>query len=123
MHAAAVFVHAIIGEAVVGNRYQRPQIRQGRPQAVVGADMRSLQLAGPGGPEAFARIVQIPDIEVADLWSLDGHDTEYVARGYAPSASGTDRDDEALDESARVLALRDALIEGLIHRQADPLET
>ena len=39
--------------------------------------MTGLELARAGGPEAFTGVVLIPDVEVADLWSLwsrDAHD-------------------------------------------------
>lgn len=51
--APAVVVGAIPFQGVVGERQQRAQIGQGRPQPVIACDVSALQLAGTRGPQAF----------------------------------------------------------------------
>ncbi len=111
--AAAELVDAIVLETVRRDGHDRPQVRQGRPQAIEDRDMRSLQLARPGGPQALPRIVQVPDVKVADLRSLDRDDTEDVPRRHLPGTSGADRDGEFLDQRATG-SIGDAAIEILV---------
>lgn len=58
--------------------------------------MRCVQLAGAGGPEAFARVVRVPDVEVADLGAFGRGDAADVAGGDFPSAAGADGEDEGV---------------------------
>ncbi|MNC66294.1 hypothetical protein D3C75_1166800 [compost metagenome] len=46
VQAAAVFVYAVVGQAVVGDGGHGTEERQVRPEPVMGAHMGALQLAG-----------------------------------------------------------------------------
>ena len=59
----------------------------------------------------------VPDIQIADLRAIDGDDAEHVARRHAPCTSRTDRHDQFLDQPARVLLPRDALVERAVDVQ------
>lgn len=65
VHAAPVLVLAVPREAVRDDGHQRPHVRQARPQPVVRRHVRGVQLLGPAGPEPLARVVGVPDVEVA----------------------------------------------------------
>lgn len=56
--------------------------------------MRCVQLPGAGGPEALARVVEIPDVEVAYLGAFGRGEAAEVARGYFPGAAGANGEDE-----------------------------
>src|SRR6267154_1502481 len=117
MDAPAVFVDAVAGEAVGGNGRHRPQIGQGRPQAVEHRDVRGLELAGARRPQSLARIVEVPQVEVADLRALDRDNAKDVARRHLPGPAGADRDDEGLDQAAARRLFGDPPIEGLVDIQ------
>ena len=50
--------------------------------------MAALQLSSSCGPEAFAGVLEAPEIEVADLRSFGCRETEDVPGGDAPSVTG-----------------------------------
>lgn len=56
--------------------------------------MRCVQLPGARGPEALARVVEVPNVEVADLWAVGCGDAAEVAGGNFPGAAGSDGEDE-----------------------------
>tara|TARA_R110002003_G_scaffold1035_12_gene22157 strand:+ start:16907 stop:17284 length:378 start_codon:yes stop_codon:yes gene_type:complete len=58
--------------------------------------MTALQLPGAGSPKALARIVPVPDIQVADLRARGGRETEQLAGGHAPGFAGARGDEEVL---------------------------
>lgn len=64
VHAAAVLVAAVPGEAVGDDCDERPHVGEAGPEAVVGGDVGGVKLARAGGPEAFAGVVAVPDVEV-----------------------------------------------------------
>jgi hypothetical protein len=59
-----------------------------------------MQLAGARRPEALACVVQVPQIEVGDLGTLEDDDPEQLSGPHRPRAAGANRDDEALDQRA-----------------------
>lgn len=65
VHAAAILVLAIPREAVGDDGDERPHVGEIGPEAVVGGDVGGVKLAGTAGPEAFARVVAVPDVEIA----------------------------------------------------------
>lgn len=70
------------------------QIRKHRPETVVDAHVGGMELFGAGCPKALAGVVEIPEVEVADLCSLDGDDAADLTCLYLPRASAADGDDE-----------------------------
>src|SRR5580704_71746 len=115
--APAIVVDAVAGEAVGRDGRHRPQMGQGRPQAVEHRHVRRLELAGARSPQPLARIVEIPQVEIADLRALDRDDAKDMARRHFPGPAGADRDDEGLDEAATRGVFRDPPIEVLVDVQ------
>jgi hypothetical protein len=70
VRAAAVLVVAVPRQSVVNDGGEGPHVWQAGPQAVVSRDVRGVQLARAGGPEALTRVVPVPDVEVA--WKKGG---------------------------------------------------
>src|SRR6266851_54225 len=115
--APAIVVDAVAGQAVGGDGRHWPQIGQGRPQAVEHRHVRGLELAGARGPQPLARIVEIPQVEVADLRSLDRDDAKDVARRHFPGPASTDRDDEGFHQAATHCVFRDPPVKRLVDLQ------
>lgn len=65
VHAAAVFVLAVPREAVGDDGDEGSHVREVGPEAVVGSYVRGMHLPGAGRPETFARVVAVPDVEIA----------------------------------------------------------
>ena len=74
--AAAIVVPAVPVERVVGDGRHRPQIGQRAPQPVAGADMGGVQRARLAAEEALRQVVGVPQVQVADLRTLDADDPE-----------------------------------------------
>ena len=84
MNAPAVGVLPVGLERVVDDGGERAEVGQDGPEAVMEGEMGGVELAGAAGPEAFAGVVLVPDVEVAlkmhsqvnkplhVLWSLFG---------------------------------------------------
>lgn len=68
--AAAVPVHAVPVEAVVDDGGEGPHVGQVGPQTVVRADVRGVELLRAAGPEAFSRIMTVPDVQIAWLYII-----------------------------------------------------
>ena len=64
----AVLVDAVPCQRVVDDGGQRSHVGQARPQPVVGAHVRGVKLPCARGPEALARVMGVPDIQVAWVW-------------------------------------------------------
>jgi hypothetical protein len=64
MQTPAVLIDAVTGQAVIGDRHQRPQKWQVRPQPVMSADMRALQLTRTRRPQTLAGVIGVPHVEV-----------------------------------------------------------
>ena len=79
VNAAAVGVEAVPVECVVRDRGERPQVRQRAPQPVAGRHMGCVQRARFAGEEALAEVVCIPQVQIADLRSLDADDSKQMA--------------------------------------------
>src|SRR5262249_16538568 len=112
--AGAVFV-AAVADGVVGDGEHGPEIGQAGPEPIVGGDMRSVELLGPGRPEPLARIAEVPHVEVGDLRPLHGHDAEELAGAHRPRLAPALGDDESLDGGASLCALGEAVVERTIH--------
>ncbi len=112
--AGAVGVAAVL-HGVGGDREHRAQVRQARPQPIEGGHVRLVELARARGPEALARVGQVPDVEVRHLRALDRHDAEDLARPHRPRPSRAARDDEALDQVALAALRRQARVEVAVH--------
>src|SRR5882757_19662 len=115
--APAIIVDAVTGEAVGGDGRHRPQIGQGRPQAVEHRHVRGLELAGARRPQSLARIVEVPQVEIADLRPFDRDNAKDVTCRHFPGPAGADRDDEGLDQAAARRVFRDPLIKRLVDIQ------
>ncbi len=90
----------------------------------MGADMRPLQLPGPRCPQAFTRVVGIPDIEVPDLRADRGRDPEHMPGRHIPGAAGADRHFELLDQRATLFLVPDSLVKKAVSTcKAEPLLT
>lgn len=103
----AVHVHPTIPiptaprlQAVGDDGHHRPQVRQTAPQPVAHRDVAGVQLARAGGPEALARIVRRPEVEVGDLGAARGGEAQDLAGGDAPGVAGARRERVGVGEGA-----------------------
>jgi len=71
----------------------------------------TLQLPRARGPEPFARIVEIPQVEVADLWALDGDDPRQLSGAHSPGVAAADGNLVLMNHGAAVRLMADAQIE------------
>ena len=78
-------------ERVVRDRRHRAQVGERRPEPVVGRDVRPVKLLRPRCPEALARVVEVPGVEVRHLGTLDGDDPAELAGADGPRAPRPDR--------------------------------
>src|SRR5699024_12135050 len=92
VHTAAVLVEAVIGQAVARYGRHGPQKRQRGPQTIERGYMGALQLPRACCPHVLARVMHMPQIEVAHLRPLDRDDAEHMARRYAPGPGAANRD-------------------------------
>lgn len=60
--AAAVLVGAVPREGVLDDGGEGPHVGEVGPEAIMGRDVRGVELLGAAGPEAFAGIVEVPDV-------------------------------------------------------------
>src|SRR5205809_5830437 len=90
-----------------------------RPRPVEGLDVRAWEPASARVPEALARYVQVPHVEVRHLGAFDRRDAEDLTRAYRPGATGAPRDDELLDAPAAVGA-REARVEITVDLERRP---
>src|ERR1044072_3335559 len=93
VHAAAVRIETVPGERVVGDRRHGPQMRERAPEPVAGAHMRGVQRARLAGEEALRKIVRTPQVEIADLRTLDADDPEDVTGRHFEGARLARQDD------------------------------
>jgi hypothetical protein len=73
MTSRAVLINAI-ADALSRHGGHRAQVRQTRPEPVEHPHMRAVQLLRASRPETFARVVEVPCVEVNDLRPFDGDD-------------------------------------------------
>ena len=97
VHAPTVLVPPVPGKRVVGDGRHRAQVRQTAPQSVAGADMRRMQRARLAAEEMLRQVVLVPQVEVADLGTLDAHDANEMARGHSECTPLARRDNELGD--------------------------
>jgi hypothetical protein len=127
---AASVVNAVPGKGVGDYCDEGPHVGEAGPEAVVGGDMRGVQLFGAGGPEAFAGvweavspglwkrrgggigIIRVPDVQIPDLRPLGGGNPDDGSGRAFPGAAGADGDREGLEGGAR--GLLDAGVEGFV---------
>ena len=112
--APAVGIDPVL-ERVVRDRRHRTQIGERRPEAIVGRDVSPMKLLRPRCPEALARVVEVPGVEVRHLGTLDGDDPAQLAGADGPRASRPDRYHEAVDEGPRGGLAGEAVVEGAVH--------
>jgi len=86
MHRAAIGVDAIPVERVAGDRCQRAQVGQARPQPVAGGNMGAVQRPGLARKEALRDVMGVPEIEIAHLWPLHRADPEKTPRWHLEGA-------------------------------------
>jgi hypothetical protein len=65
MHTTTILIGAVPGEGVLEDGGERTHVGKVGPEAIVGAEVRGVELLGAGGPEAFTGVVKVPDVEVA----------------------------------------------------------
>jgi hypothetical protein len=65
VHSPAILILAVPSEAVRDDGDKGPHVGEVRPEAIVGGDVGRVKLASAAGPEAFARVMAVPDVEVA----------------------------------------------------------
>src|SRR5438128_391587 len=82
-----------------------------RAQQVEGRDVRALQLPRARGPEALARVVEVPEVQVAHLRSLDRHYAHHRSRLHGPRVATADGDDVLVRAPALRHRFRHALVE------------
>ena len=88
-------------ERVVRDRRHRAQVGERRPEPIVGRDVGPVKLLRPRCPEALARVVEVPGVEVGHLGPLDGDDPAQLAGADGPRAPRPDGHHEAVDEGPR----------------------
>src|SRR5260370_35199482 len=76
-----------------------------------------MELASARGPESLARVVQVPEVEVADLRSFHSDDPHHAARAHRPCVSASDRDDMVVHKTPALDSLRDAAVEDAVENQ------
>src|SRR5258707_308948 len=74
VNATAIRVEAVPVERVVRDRRERAQVRKRAPEPVASRDMRRVQRARLAGKEPLREVICVPQIEIADLRSLDADD-------------------------------------------------
>src|SRR5215470_2387311 len=109
----AVFIDAIADTVTRYGRH-RAQVRQTRPVPVEHSHMRAVQLLRASRPETFARVVEVPRVEVNDLWPFDGYDPANLTCQHLPGSAGTDRNNEAINESASFDLTAQSIVKWLI---------
>lgn len=62
--AEAIFVGLVLSEAVRNDSEERSEIRETGPETVSSGKVGGMELASTGRPEAFTRIVEVPNIEI-----------------------------------------------------------
>ncbi|MNQ91179.1 hypothetical protein D3C85_1065480 [compost metagenome] len=117
VQAAAVFVDAVVGQAVVGDGDHGPQERQVRPEPVIGAHMGALQLAGARGPHALAGIIGVPQVEVPHLGAHRRGHAEHMAGRHLPGTPSADRYFELRHQHPCRLVLAYAVVKGRVDLQ------
>src|SRR5688572_9175167 len=106
----AVRVNAIV-HAIASYGCDRPQVRQAGPESIEDAHVRALQLLCPRRPEALARIVEIPRVEVDYLRSLYRNDATDLAGHDGQGVPRSHGEDNAIDERACLFLAADATVE------------
>src|SRR5262249_50013754 len=112
----AVIINAIT-DAVTRHGGHRAQIWQTRPEPVEHPHMRAVQLLRASRPETFARVVEVPCVEVNDLRPFDGDDPANLTCEHRPGFAGTDRNDEAINELAPFNFTAESTVKGLIYKE------
>ena len=83
-------IDPILLQTIPRDRNHWSHVRQAAPQPIPDANMALMQLSGARGPEAFARVMCVPDIEVANLWTGRSSDAAYLTRGEVECVAGAD---------------------------------
>jgi len=76
--------------------------------------MRAVQLFRASRPETFARVVEVPSVEVNDLRPFDGDDPANLTCQRWPGFAGTDRNNEAINELASFDLTAQSIVKWLI---------
>mmetsp|Transcript_17422 Transcript_17422/g.70007 ORF Transcript_17422/g.70007 Transcript_17422/m.70007 type:complete len:297 (+) Transcript_17422:154-1044(+) len=92
--AAAERVGFVPRQRVVRDRRHGAHVRKARPQPVARGEVRRLELARLGGVEAFVEVVEVPEVEVADLRAFGADDAERAARRHLERPAVARRDDD-----------------------------
>ena len=71
-------------------------------------------------PKPFARIVEIPQVEVADLWALDGDDPGQLSGAHWPGVAAADGNLVLMNHGAAVPLMADAQVELGVEGEAPP---
>ena len=100
-------------QSVVGDRRHRSQVRQARPQAVERGHVRALDLPRPRRPEPLARIVEVPQVEVAHLRAFDRQQADDGAGSHGPRVAAPDRHRVRMRQAAPAFR-RDPLVEPMV---------
>jgi hypothetical protein len=101
----SILIDAIIRQTVCRDRDQGPEIRQVRPEPVERRHMGRLQLARPRRPKPLTWIMKVPNVQIADLGTFNGHDPESVPGWHCPGSSAPDWNDHRIDERSPFLLL------------------
>jgi hypothetical protein len=76
--------------------------------------MCGLELTCARCPEPFARVVLIPDVEIANLRPFGRHDAEHLPGAHLPGKAGADRYGKRFDQPPRSFLLDDSAIERFV---------
>ena len=81
-------IDPILLQTIPRDRNHWSHIRQAAPQPISNANMTLMQLSGARGPEAFARVMCVPDVEVANLWTGRSSNATYLTSGEVEGVAG-----------------------------------
>ena len=78
MNTGTVGIPAIPVQRVFGNGGQRAQVRQSAPEPVASADVGGMECSGLAAEKAFAQIVAMPEVQVANLRTFGADNAKEV---------------------------------------------
>ena len=93
MHRATKGIYPVPLQTILNNRGHRAHRRKTAPHALPGGDMGSMQRTGLTRIEPLLQIIPVPQIQIANLWSLDRSDAKEMTGGgfKTGSIAGTDQ--------------------------------
>jgi len=96
-----MLVGSIPTQCICDDGHQGAHVGKAGPQSVSNRDMGRVQLFGARSPETLAGVVQVPDVEVADLGPLGCGDADDGLGRTGKGSPAADRKNDGGDGYAR----------------------